>query len=253
MRRLPLPALLLSLLLTACATPAQADDEPPTPTPCETEAEAEPTFPSLSVTDSHVATGTLVVKGKVDNAKVPATFRLRSENGCARDAKLRTQTIGIGFSFTLDAAELTDAFGCAVDVEVGDAALSPIAVSPTATVSVPSKSLALDPGVALVSAGLEPSTERNVRFMIMSDHALQGARVDLGGRTYRATLAPMDSSTEGESTAIFEVPARAWADAVIVGSSARVSTTDSTGHITTMEVKPEADVTSIGVDEESGC
>lgn len=251
MRRLPLPALLLSLLLTACATPAQADDE--SPTRSETEAEAEPTFPTLSLTDSQVATGTLVVKGKVDNAKVPATFRLRGENGCARDAKLRTQTIGIGFSFTLDAAELTDAFGCAVDVEVGDDALSPIAVSPTATVSVPSKSLSLDPGVALVSAGLEPSTERNVRFTIMSDHALQGAHVDLGGQTYRATLAPMDSSTEGESTAIFEVPARAWADAVIVGSSARVSTTDTTGLIMTMEVKPEADVTLIGVDEECGC
>lgn len=216
--------------------------------------EAEPTFPTLSLTDSHVATpGVLLVKGKVDNAKMPATFRLRAENGCARDAKLHAQTIGIGFSFTLDAAELADAFGCAVDVEVGEDALSPIAVSPTATVSAPSKSLALDPGVALVSAGLEPSTERNVRFTIMSDHALQDAYAVLGGQTYRATLAPMDSSTEGESTAIFEVSARAWADAVIVGSSARVSTTDTTGHITTMEVRPEADVTLIGVDEDPGC
>lgn len=250
MRHLPLPALLLSLLLTACATPARADDEARS----SEELEPEPTLPSLSLTDSHVATpGVLLVKGKVENAKVPATFRLRSENGCAREAKLHTQTIGIGFSFTLDPEELADAFGCAVDVEVGDDALSPIAVSPTATVSDPSKSLALDPGVALVSAGLEPSTEQNVRFTIMSDHALQGAHVDLGGHTYRATLAPMDSSTEGESTAIFEVPARAWAEAVIAGSIGHVSTTDTTGHLTTMDVKPEADVTLVGMDDEGGC
>jgi hypothetical protein len=196
--------------------------------------------------------GLYVLKGKVENAKVPATFHLRSDSGCARDKKLHTTTIGIGYTVALDATDLADAFGCAIDVEADGNALSPIAVSPNAEAAA-AKGLSLDPAIAIVSASLDPQPAHMVRFTILADRALQTASAELGGKTYRATLAPLDSSAGDESTAIFDVPANVWAEAVLAGSIAHVTTTETSGKTLSIDVKPTVDVTLVGMDSEEGC
>src|SRR4051794_30275340 len=86
----------------------------------------------LSISIGEITAGNsseLRITGRTENATSAPVFRLRTENGCARDARLRATTTGGTFSLSLGVDDLTDAFACAIDGETSDASLPTITVA----------------------------------------------------------------------------------------------------------------------------
>ncbi|MBX3192212.1 MAG: hypothetical protein KF819_34805 [Labilithrix sp.] len=212
------------------------------------EVDAPPRVPVLTIDGGFVERASMKVRGKVEDASEPPIFRLRGESGCARDVKLATTSTGIAFSIALGVDELTDAFGCAIDGDVGDRMLPPIEIAPAAETISSSAGLSLDPSVALVSADVDPRAGQVVRLVVDADDAVREARATLGGRTYLARLAPASEDETSEASVILEIPARAWAEAVVSGASVDVDVTDPSGKHRALRVRPSARVEKL-VDE----
>lgn len=258
-------ALLPLLLLSACATevthgeaartPAAAADPVATDDDAESvppEAEAY-AVPQLALDAPTTAHARFVVNGFLDS-DAHAIFRLRTDLGCPNDATLAATRSGVAFAIPLDVAQLTEVFACAVHVDAqSESELPPITVTPdTETVSAPAD-LHIDPGlVALVAVDLEAHSGHRVRFEVVADGPLDGANVTLGGLTYGAIIAPNDDTQEPR-TAIFEVPARAWASAIIDGSDATVDVTHAGGAHGTLVLRPVARVEAESPASDAGC
>jgi hypothetical protein len=174
------------------------------------------------------ADGMLRIDGTVASLPAPVSFRLRTGLGCARDARLGAATTGHAFAVAMSAEDLGDAFACAIDVTAGDEALPMITLTPGAEVEAEDDDagLVLEPTFAVVAAALDPAAGHLVRFTVaVSDGASDGvddARITLGATTYGATIAPSEEGRDVASTAVFDVPARAWANAVVTSAAAYV-------------------------------
>lgn len=191
----------------------------------------------------------LVIAGKLENAAAPAIFRLRSENGCARDTKLTTMTTGIAYSVALRTDDLADAFACAIDAESDEASLSPITVTPDATTSSAS-GLTLDPSIAVVAADLDAVSGYLVRVTVLAEGPLTEAHLTLGGATYLATIAPIEEGSDEPASAFFDVPARAWAAAVVGDASAVVAAKLATGKYSSIVLRPTARIETLASNED---
>jgi hypothetical protein len=177
------------------------------------------------------------VRGTIDGTR--ASFRLRSESGCARDVRLPAITSGRTFTLALDEANLETALGCAIDVEVDDELVDPIGVSPDATVLASSPSLSLD-GFALVSTNLERRAGDAVRVTVVSADVARRASITFGNEPLFATVVRED---EGSSV-LFEIPARDWARAVLERATIHVDVTTADG-VRAMDLRPSARVESL--------
>lgn len=159
--------------------------------------------------------GRFHVRGKLENAKLPAHFVLREELGCRSARKLTTLTTGIGWDVALTASELTDALGCSIEARLGDDALDQIMVTPTATVmGSPRITLDADPTVA----SLEPEEKSPdiVRLTLRATEKLVSPKLVVAGATFSGVV----SDEEGHLI-VFELPAEAWSNAVIGQASFR--------------------------------
>lgn len=232
MRRLVLAVM---LVVAGCAVDAEAAPPP------ETALDEAPTV----LVDGLRVEGNAGVwmVGSTEHAREPATFTLRTENDCARDLKLRTMTVGSAFTVELGAADLTDAFACAVDAATGDTSTT-LTITPDALASA-TADLSLDPVFAVVAATLDPRDGHMVRFTIAATGAVEQARVTLDGIGYGATLAPADEGSDVATTAVFEVPARAWASAIVGQSEATVDVTLHGGATRAMTLRPTARVETL--------
>jgi hypothetical protein len=220
------------LLLSACAITEAAPGAPATPAP----ALAPPAPARFELTGSRVDGGALRVAGTVTGALAPATFRLRQGYGCSREATLPTITTGAAFSVAMTADDLAVAFGCAVDVEVDGELSETLAVTPTARAVVATGGLALDPDLALVSAELDPRAGDRVRFTVHAPEPLASARATLAASSYGARLVASDDAPD----AIFELPAEAWAAAVVSGTHVVVEARTLEGGSASIVVAPYA-------------
>jgi hypothetical protein len=195
------------------------------------------------------ADGMLRIDGTVASLPAPASFRLRTGLGCARDARLGAATTGHSFAVAMSAEDLGDAFACAIDVAAGDEALPMITLTPGAEAEAEvdnddDAGLVLEPTFAIVAASLDPAAGRLVRFTVaVSDGASDGvddARITLGATTYGATIAPSEEGRDVASTAVFDVPARAWANAVVTNAPAYVDMKMYGGRHRTLTLHPTA-------------
>lgn len=193
----------------------------------------------------------LRIAGKIENASVPAVFRLRVDNGCAHDTRLATTTRGIAFSVALRTDDLAEAFACAIDAEAGEASLSLITVTPDAEASS-SSGLTLDPSIAVVAVDLDATSGHLVRFTVLADGPVASAHVTLGGTTYLATVAPIEEGSAEPASAFFDVPARAWAAAVLESASAVVEARLESGTNISIVLHPKARVETLEIDNDAG-
>jgi hypothetical protein len=218
------------------AMPAPVPAAEPDPTP-EADGLEEPTTTqraTLAVDGTKTDGSTFRVAGRILDASVPGVFRLRAENGCRHETKLRTVTTGIAFDVELDATALADAFGCAVDVEAGDDLSDSFAISPDGTATRADSGLALDPGFSLVAADLDGASGDLVRFAVSAGSPVVRASVDLAGIRYEARITP--------DGIVADLPARAWASAAIAGASATVDVELEGGVHRSLTVAAEAHV-----------
>jgi hypothetical protein len=193
--------------------------------------------------------GRLRVHGTVEDAKVPATFALRAELGCTRDAKLSTTTTGIAFDLDLGIDELAEAMGCAIDARAGDASLETITVTPRASAEPTSNGLALDDAIGVAAAELEPSAGHVVRMTVTSKEPLRSARVTFESQEIAALVT--DAGGDAPASAIFEIPARAWSAAVVSGARVEVRARTPDGKTRSLFVRPSV-LVETSADEE-GC
>lgn len=219
----------------AAPAPAAAVAEPE-PTPEEDGAEEPTMLPraTLAIDGTKTDGRTFRIAGRILDASVPGVFRLRTENGCRHETKLKTTTTGIAFDVDLDATALSDAFGCAVDVEAGDDLSDSFAISPDGTATHADAGLALDPGFSLVAADLDGASADLVRFAVSAGAPVVRASVDLAGITYEARITP--------DGVVADLPAPAWAAAAITGASATVDVELEGGAHRSMTVAAEAHV-----------
>lgn len=212
---------------------------------CATTSAAAPA-PAVTVSSATAAESKLWLAGQLDASSLPATFRLRTDLGCAHDAALETTMRAGTFSVGLGAGDLEDAFACAIDVDSGEVALPPITVTPGADATTTSTDIRLDPSFAVAAVDLEARSGHVVRFTVISDSPLAEAHVTLAGTTYGARLAPAlpDDAEEG-TLAIFEVPARAWASAVIDGAKAHVDAKQESGDYRSLVLAPLARIETL--------
>lgn len=189
----------------------------------------------------------LRIAGTLDGTANPATFRLRTENGCPRDVKLATTTTGNAFSVALAAGDLADVFACAIDVEAGDATLPTITVTPDAEAHEV-EGMSLEPSFAVVAASLDPRDGHLVRFTVNAPEAIEDARVTLDGSAYEARIAPSEEGSDTPTSAIFDVPARAWASAVIMHELAWIDVKVDGGAHRAMTLHPTARIETIADD-----
>lgn len=249
------------VLLSACATEVTHGEATRTPAAADpvahddgdsVAAEAEAyAVPQLALDAPTTEHGRFVVNGFLDS-DARATFRLRTDLGCANDATLTATRSGVAFAIPLDVAQLTEVFACAVHVDPqSERELPPITVTPDLETVSATADLRADPGlVALVAVDLEARAGHRVRFEVVSDGPLEGATMTLGALTYGATIAPNDDAGEAR-TALFEVPARAWAAAVIDGANATVDVTHAGGAHGTLVLRPIARVEA--EESDAGC
>lgn len=228
MRRLVLAVM---LVMAGCAVDAEAAAAPDETVPDEA--------PAVLVDGLHIEGNAGVwVVGSVEHAHEPATFTLRTENDCARDVTLRTMTVGASFTVELGAADLTDAFACAIDASVGDTSTT-LTLTPDAHASE-APDLLLDPAFAVVAATLDPRDGHMIRFTVEATGAVERARASLDGIAYGATLAPAEEGNDAATAAIFEVPAKAWAAAMVSQSEAQIDVTLHGGATRAMTLRPTA-------------
>ena len=206
---------------------------------CATTSAAAPA-PAVTVNSATATESKLWLAGQLDASALPATFRLRTDLGCAHDAALETAMRGATFSVGLGAVELEDAFACAIDIDSVDTALPPITVTPGADATTTSTDIRLEPSFAVAAVDLEARSGHVIRFTVISDSPLAEAHVTLAGTTYGATLAPALPDAEEGTLAIFEVPARAWASAVIEGAKAHVDARQASGDYRSLVLTPLA-------------
>ena len=250
MRSLLLTA--LPLLLLACAADGPGGEPAPPRTPVaaaevELDDSAEPEAPAPSLTVLSVTSNRsqLLVRGSLDGAPGAPVLRLRTDLGCAYDATLDATVTGASFSVPLDPGQLTALFACAISVEAADAAVGPITVTPDAETVSADADLRLDGGlIAVVAADLDARSGHMVRFEVIAEGPLDEARATLDGVTYAAVVTPSDD-TDQPRTALFEVPARAWADAFIKGSTASIDVTRGDGTHGALVLLPTARVEAL--------
>ncbi|HEY8079683.1 MAG TPA: hypothetical protein VIF62_36385 [Labilithrix sp.] len=254
--------LLFSLLLGACATteapvtvadaPAPASETPPPVDSSDSDDDHgiegpipdEVTPARFELLGSRVDAGKLRMTGKVYDTHVPAVFRLRNGYGCAREITLQTTTTGIAFSVALGADDLAVALGCAVDVEAGDELSTTVTLTPDAHATSATGGLTLSDDIALVSAELDPSAGDNVRIVVLAPSPLASATAKLGGSSYHARFVDDDASS-----AIFELPAREWAKAVVTATHILVDARDTNGSSASMIIAPYAVASEMRGDE----
>jgi hypothetical protein len=82
--------------------------------------------------------------------------------------------------------------------------------------------LVLEPTFAVVAAALDPAAGHLVRFTVAASDGVDDASNTLGATTYGATIAPSEEGRDVPSTADFDLPARAWANAVVTSAAAYV-------------------------------
>jgi hypothetical protein len=174
----------------------------------------------------------------------PVTFRLAQAMGCARDVQLRAVAAGPAFCVELGEAELTDAFACAIDAERGDEALPTITLTPDADGS-DSADLSLDSTFAVAARTLDASDGHVVRFTVAATSAIDEALVTLDGTSYRAVIAAADEGSDVPTTAVFDVPARAWASSVVKQGAAEVDVKLDGGAHRAMTLRPRARVATV--------
>ncbi len=254
MRHAPL---LFCLLLGACATTEAPAPEvrnievPAAPAPgpdddhgIEGPIPDEPSTPRFELLGSRVDSGALRITGKVYDTHIPAALRLRHDLGCAREVTLQTTSTGIAFSTALGADDLATALGCAVHVEAGDELSAIVAVTPEARVTTATGGLTLDGDVALVAADLDPRAGDRVRITVLSPEPLTSATAKLGGATYAARLVDDDAHA-----AIFELPARDWAKAIVTATHLVIDARREHGSSASMVVAPHAVATDMRDDD----
>lgn len=226
---------LVALFLVGCTTAPVATDArdardvptttaAPTPPPAATPtSEPEPDDdavpePAPRLTVDRTTTdgrGRFHVRGKLENAKLPAHFVLREELGCRSARKLTTLTTGIGWDVGLTASELTDALGCSIEARLGDDSLDQIMVTPTATVTGSSR-IALDADPTVASLEPEEKSPDVVRLTLRATEKLVAPKLAVAGATFTGVV-----SDEDGRVIVFELPAEAWSTAVIGGASFR--------------------------------
>lgn len=228
MRRLVLAVM---LVMAGCAVDAEAAPAPDEAAPDEA--------PAVLVDGLHIEGNAGVwLVGSTEHAREPATFTLRAANDCAREVELHTMTVGSSFTVELGVADLADAFACAIDASVGDTTTT-LTLTPDAHASE-APDLSLSPGFAVVAATLDPRDGHVVRFTIEAAGAVERARATLDGIAYGATLAPTGDVSDAATAAIFEVPAKAWAAAIVGQSEAQVDVTLHGGATRAITLRPTA-------------
>lgn len=177
------------------------------------EASPEP-VPHLTVDRAAAdGRGRFHVRGKLENAKLPAHFVLREELGCRSARKLTTLTTGTGWDVGLTASELTDALGCSIEARLGDDALDQIMVTPTATVTG-SPRITLDADPTIASLAPEEKSPDVVRITLRATEKIVSPKLVVLGEHFTGVV----SDEEGH-VIVFELPAAAWSAAVVSQAS----------------------------------
>lgn len=165
-----------------------------------------------------VQAGAVRLRAKLTGSRLPATFDLRAEDGCAGNRRLSTSTIGIGMTVSLPAEDLAASLACPVLARTGDVTLTSLRLVAEATVDAPGYDVDHD---------LEP-TDSKLRLTVRSASPKSHARIRLGGTTAAGV-----AEDDGEGSAyVFEIPAAVWAEAVVTGAHAHVEVDGRTLAIT---------------------
>lgn len=193
--------------------------------------------PSLTIESAQPFAGAFHVSGVTEDAKVPAALSMRRELGCANDARLETMTTGVAFTTKLSADALADAFSCAIAAEVGDET-NLFTLYPDGTIesSIPD-GVSFQPLFSLVLGDDSASHDNAVGFRVGSDVRPVEANVTVAGESFRGLVAA-EADTSWSSS--FEVPARAFANAVVAGENVEVDLRLTDGTHRSFTVAPHA-------------
>lgn len=202
--------------------------------------------PSLTIESAQPFAGAFLVSGVTEDTKVPAALYLRRELGCAHDARLETTTTGVAFTSKLSADALADAFSCAISAEIGDET-NLFTLYPDGTIEsrIP-EGISFQPLFLLVLGDESASHDNAVGFRVGSDARPVEAIVDVGGESFRGLVA---AEADASWSSSFEVPARAFANAVVTGENVEVDLRLADGTHRSFFLAPHATLEWLSDDE----
>ncbi|AKV04734.1 hypothetical protein AKJ09_11397 [Labilithrix luteola] len=205
--------------------------------PSVDEEEIPPHGPSLTIESAEAFGGAFHLTGVTDDAKVPATLHMRRELGCASDARLETTTTGVAFTTKLSADALAEAFSCAISAEVGDVT-NLFTLYPDGTIEsrVPDD-VSFQPLFSLVLGDESVSHDDAIGFRVGSEERPVEARVTVAGESFAGAVA---AEADASWSSSFEVPARAFAKAVVAGEHAEVDLRLADGTHRSFDLAPHA-------------
>jgi len=183
---------------------------------------------------------------RLENAPQTATtYELRTDLGCARDKPIASSMKGGEVYLSLPEADLADAFACVISASGEDESTSEIAVSPELDFAQRIDDVRFD-SIAVAAGSFDPTADSIIRVAFVTQTPAHSATFDLEATTYRALVTELEPYEGGASRVTFEIPARAWAHAVIERKSAHIAVRDEANKLYDVDASPIARVEILG-------